>query len=226
MVSPPLHPRWLARPRTLLLAAPEHSPAAARAAQLAARWQAAVVPLPDDDPDAIAAEVARATADLIIADGLSPEIERLACASPRPLLAVKTPPAGPHRKLLVAVDHSARGARSLDLLQAFPDAAIELVHAYHLPFRDVVGADPALPAGLEHTPTPPPLALRGFRVDNRLGTPEKLLVEAVTTGAHDLAIVATHGAHDLGVSLIGRTAAALLAGLPCDVLMVPTADRR
>ncbi len=223
MVIPPPHPRWI--PRTLLLAAAAGSAAAARAAQLAARWQAAVVPLADTDPDAIAGEVSRATADLVIADGHSPDIERLACASPHPLLAVKAPPAGPHRKLLVAVDHSDRGARSLDLLQAFPDAAVELIHACHLPFRDIFGADPSLPAGTPAAPAAPPLTSCGFRVDNRFGTPETLLVEAVQAGAHDLAIVATHGRHDIGASLIGRTAAALLTALPCDVLMVPTADR-
>lgn len=68
----------------------------------------------------------------------------------------------------------------------------------------------------------PPDRLRGLPVDNRLGPPEKILVEAVEEDDYELAIVATHGAHDLGVSPIGRTAAALLAGLPCDVLMVPT----
>lgn len=222
MAGAPLPLRSIpARPQSILLVGNRFGAAGARAELLAREWMASGVAV-------AAAGEARAIetsgADLIvIGDGA--DAERIVCMANAPVLIVRSPPQLPYRRIVAAVDHSPRGARALDLLPAFATAQVALIHAYHLPFRDFMAGDtlPQDPARPDAEPVLPSERLCGMPVDNRLGTPERVLSEAVEQEDYDLAVVATHGAHDIGVSSIGRTAAALLAALPCDVLMVPTA---
>lgn len=220
MASHPLPP-IAARPRSILCV--DADAAGDRAHLLSSEWGASVAVI-DATGDALVAAIEASEVGLVVI-GDRPDVERLVSVARAPVLVVRTPADGAYRRMLVAVDHSPRGARALDLLPAFAGAHVDLIHAFHLPFRDFIAGDPgrrdaARPAA---EATRPPDRLRGLPVDNRLGPPEKILVEAVEDDDYELAIVATHGAHDLGVSPLGRTAAALLAGLPCDVLMVPTA---
>jgi nucleotide-binding universal stress UspA family protein len=210
-----------ARPRSILCIG--NAAARDRAGLLAGGWDASLAVI-DGSGDALVATLEASDVGLLVV-GDRPDVERLASVARAPLLVVRTPARLPYRRLIVAVDHSPRGARALDLLPAFAGAQVDLVHAFHLPFRDFIAGDPLGPEAARATPAAarPAEQLRGLRVDNRLGPPEKVLIEAVDEEDYELAIVATHGAHDLGVAPIGRTAAALLAGLPCDVLMVPTA---
>lgn len=162
---------------------------------------------------------------------LGTTVDRLVRASRAPVLVVKGRVRGDYAKLMFGCDYSEGSARALQALPAFPRAKAALVHAYHVPFegfvsrteneaevreRDVKECEAFLDSLA-------PTIRDRLAVVNRYGSACEVLTRAVQDDWFDLAVVGTHGKNGLGRVLIGSTAEALLACLPCDVLVVPVA---
>jgi nucleotide-binding universal stress UspA family protein len=167
-------------------------------------------------------------------------IERVAAASPVPVLAVTAPVTGPYSQPLVGVDFSECAARAARLAAVMaPGKALTLVNAYHIPYRalalrstgggemskrDRLGIEAGIraQAGAFDTDLGPDLTCEWVLVE---GTPaEAMATEARRRGA-DLICVGTHGRSWLSRAFLGSTAERMLADPPCDVLVVPLRPR-
>lgn len=169
-----------------------------------------------------------------VVDGLSAPspADRLVRASRCPVLVVKQPATAAYRRILVATDYSRPSASCLESLPAFPLADATLAHAYHEPFREWDGSGGRGITAEAASRS----AQRGFLADltpstrarlalwHQRGIVPDVLAQAVIDGGHDLAVVGRTGRGSLGLSLLGRTAQALLAGLPCDILIASKAQ--
>lgn len=148
-----------------------------------------------------------------------------------PVLIVKTRPRKPYRSLLVATDRSdcSRDAL-LTAADLFPEAALHLVHAYHVPYEvwlssaDVheyvrVEAERDLDTFLNSAGLSP--ALRE-RVQATLGYGEigTVISQAIRDTGADLVVLGTHGRNGFRHATIGSIAESLLSWVPVDTLMV------
>lgn len=148
-----------------------------------------------------------------------------------PVLVVKQRPRGPYRSILVASDFSTCSRSALlGAATLFPDAALHLVHACHLPREswlrsdgikeeiagyarrelDAFLTDPAIPESVRARVTP------------HLGYGELhdvVIRTARETGA-DLVALGTHGRSGFVRAIIGSAAQELLRWVPCDTLML------
>ncbi|MBU3991457.1 MAG: universal stress protein [Alphaproteobacteria bacterium] len=148
-----------------------------------------------------------------------------------PVLVVKQRPHGPYTSILVATDYSQCSRQALiKAARLFPDAAIHLVHAYHVPFEsrlksadvreyvtqeaqaelDAFVQDPIIPADVR------------ARITARLGYGELQAVVANTADevGSNLIVLGTHGLSGFVQTMIGSWAEALLQYLRHDTLMV------
>lgn len=148
-----------------------------------------------------------------------------------PVLVVKQRPRGPYRRILAATDFSSPSrAALLKAAELFPDAAIDLVHAYHVPYEAWLNSDevrseireeaqqelsaflndPALPESLRQ------------RITARLdyGETDRVMATALAETNADLVVLGTHGCSGLAHAAIGSTAASLLSWVNADTLMV------
>jgi nucleotide-binding universal stress UspA family protein len=148
-----------------------------------------------------------------------------------PVLVVKQRARGPYRSILVASDFSTCSRSALlGAATLFPDAALHLVHAYHVPYEswlksdgvkeeiagyaqgelDAFLADPAIPESVRARVTP------------HLGHGE--LHNVVTRTARevgaDLVALGTHGRSGFVQAVIGSAAQELLRWVPVDTLML------
>jgi len=147
-----------------------------------------------------------------------------------PVLVVRGRVRGPYAHMVVATDLS--GCSRAALLAAaglFPDTAITLVHAFHVPFegwlksddvkRDVrAEAQEELDAFLAH----PDVAALKARIEPLIDEGETgsvVMRQLDRTGA-DLLVLGTHGRSGFAHATIGSQAEALLAAVSVDVLMV------
>ena len=148
-----------------------------------------------------------------------------------PVLVVKQRPHGQYGRMLVATDLSdCSRAALLEAAELFPDAAINLIHAYHVPYegwlnseevRTEIGdeAQQAMSAFLND----PALsdALRE-RITAKLdyGETATVVAKALEDSAADLVVLGTHGHGGLVHATIGSTAESLLSWVKPDTLMV------
>jgi len=157
---------------------------------------------------------------------------------PAPVLMVARPAAGPHARVLAALDLSApalgalQAARGLGLLAG---AELLAFHAFDLPARGhmLLGDMPeeALSvqvAALEARARDALLAqLAGVAPEAapvlEQGPPAQALRRAVDRLAPDLVVIGTRGHGALGRLVLGSVAEEALRTLPCDVLAVPPA---
>lgn len=149
-----------------------------------------------------------------------------------PVLVVKDRPHAPYRKVLVAVDFSEASKQAvLAAARLFPDAQLEVLNAYHVPFEgwqsgeetreemrayaqgemDAFLADPelaAIPAG---------------RLTARIayGGTQECIHNAVELDAPDLLVLGTTGSSGFRHATLGSHANALLSSALVDTLMVP-----
>ncbi|MGO4170354.1 universal stress protein [Novosphingobium sp. YAF33] len=148
-----------------------------------------------------------------------------------PVLVVKQRARTPYRRMLVAVDLSVDALRTLRTAgELFPQVPIEVVHAYHVPFRGWVDSDgmreelrreagarldeflanEALPAALAARITP--------RLE--LGAPDEVLARAIMQFAPDLVVVGSRDRSGLAQATFGSNTSALLGWIAADTLVV------
>ena len=163
---------------------------------------------------------------------LGTTVDRLVRHSKVPVLVVKQRPLADYRSILVATDFSDCSATALEVAAAnFPEAALSLAHAYHVPLEPLLGREaqaPALQARiaeqlaefLEQLHLPAGVRERiDFQVD--YGETRQAIAGLVRSAEADLAVLGTHGRSALVEAVIGSNARALLESLPCDVMLVP-----
>ncbi|MCO4092919.1 MAG: universal stress protein [Sphingorhabdus sp.] len=148
-----------------------------------------------------------------------------------PVLVVKQRPHLPYTSILVAIDCSSCARQALlTAANLFPDAAIHVVHAYHVPYEGWLRSDGVkqecaewAQADLDNfmQDVTIPQDLRD-RLTTHLGygeTPSVLWKTAADVNA-DLVVLGTHGRSGFSQAVIGSTADALLQSMSCDTLMV------
>lgn len=148
-----------------------------------------------------------------------------------PVLVVKQRPHGPYTSILFATDYSHCSRQALlTAARLFPDAALHLVHAYHVPFESRLKsadvkeyvtqeAQKELDAFLQDTLIPTDVR---SRITARVGYGEIQTVVANTAdelGA-SLIVLGTHGSSGFVQATIGSWAETLLKGLRHDTLMI------
>lgn len=220
----------------------------ARAATLAAEYRAAIGVEVRTGKDFV--EIIRrareARAELIVLgahgehylrDGLlGTTVERVVRKGDRPVLIVRQKPAGPYRRVLVALDFSIHGHRALEWALALaPQAELHALHVHPLLDRALLrtaGADEPEIEALQRSADRESLD----KLDRFLATCESgntkierhvrhgypgptVAAEAARLGA-DLVAVGTHGRSGLLYVLLGSVAAHVLREAPCDVLAV------
>lgn len=163
---------------------------------------------------------------------LGTTVDRLVRRSHVPVLVVKEKPRSDYRSLLIATDFSNGSATALELaVQFFPEAALNLAHAYHVPFEPVLGREaqaPALQARIAeelddflhflHVPED----VRD-RIDFHLdyGETAPVISGLARSVEADLAVIGAHGKSGFVAATIGNNAKVLLESLSCDVMLVP-----
>lgn len=167
---------------------------------------------------------------------LGATLERLLRVCDRPLLVVREAPAGPYRKVLVAVDFSVCSARAFEAsVRLVPEGQFHLVHAFETPFAAFLTSRGAqLEAAAQHarelertieqqlqdmaTTLPggapkPELALVR-------GEPTNVILDQIAKQHPDLLAVGTHGRTGIARAVLGSVIRNLLRDPPCDVLAV------
>lgn len=148
-----------------------------------------------------------------------------------PVLVVKQRPHGPYTSILVATDYSSCSRQALlTAARLFPDAALHLIHAYHVPYEawlpseevrqevtreaqeelDAFVQDPAIPGDVR------------ARISARLGygEPHTVLLDTADEVGADLIALGTHGRSGFIPAVIGSMAEMLLRCGQRDTLMV------
>lgn len=163
---------------------------------------------------------------------LGTTVDRLVRRSHVPVLVVKERARSDYGDLLVATDFSNCSATALETaVSFFPDAALNLAHAYQVPFEPILSREANAPArqaeiAVEldeflhdlHVPT----EVRD-RIDFHLdyGETRQVISDLVKTMEIDLAVIGTHGRSGFVAAVIGSNAKALLESVACDVMLVP-----
>lgn len=156
-------------------------------------------------------------------------VERLARTSPAPTLIVSDRARGPYRRVVVGLDFSKPSTRAIHTALAyFPDAAVELFHAFQPPARGRVNLD-------EHRDQLRELARKEVDKFLRKSGPEAalglatvvepgdapgLLADYVHTVGADLVVLGAESRGALTSAIIGGAAARMLSALRGDVLLV------
>jgi nucleotide-binding universal stress UspA family protein len=137
--------------------------------------------------------------------------------------------------MLAATDLS--GCSRAALIKAaelFPDAAIDLIHAYHVPYESWLNSDEvraevrdeaqqALSAFLNNTALSDSLRERiAAKID--YGETATVMAKALQDSAADLVVLGTHGHSGFVHATIGSTAESLLSWVGPDTLMVRQRD--
>ena len=205
----------------------------------------------------IAEQASRMNADLIVMGRgqarflreafLGSTAERVVRQSQRPVLAVRLQPRGAYQRpaLAVGLDPLAEQAvHSAFKVLASPLPAIDVVHAFDIPFRGLIY--PSLPrdeaktmreaarANALHGLTQVlarALSTSGLRPTERpwwkhhvrFGSPREVVAEAVAKAGSDLLVVSTRACSGAAYAFAGSVAGDLLRAADCDVLIVPPA---
>jgi nucleotide-binding universal stress UspA family protein len=149
-----------------------------------------------------------------------------------PVLVIKDRPHGPYRRLLVAVDFSEASKQAvLAAASLFPDAHLDVVNAYHVPFEGWQSgketreemtryAQGELKAFLAD---PELAAIPADRITARLGYggTQEVIHEALARDNPDLLVLGTTGSSGFRHATLGSQANALLSSAAVDTLMVP-----
>jgi nucleotide-binding universal stress UspA family protein len=162
--------------------------------------------------------------------------ERVVRTCAVPVLLVREPVTAPYRRVLAAVDFSVFARRAVECaLRLLPDADIELIHAFSIPFggflegedtRDqmVAEIDARFRKLLDEE-------MAGFlaRLDDasrhlhcvmQEGGVREVITARVRQTTPDLLVIGTHGKSGLAQAFLGSVAEDLLRSPPCDVLTV------
>jgi nucleotide-binding universal stress UspA family protein len=157
-------------------------------------------------------------------------IERVLRHGSTPVLTVREEPAADYARVLVAVDLSAYSRRALEFAaRLVPDGEFVVLHAYDLPFADLVPAirpgraellQSEIGAQVQALLRDLPIAPDRLRSEIRLGGALPVVEAALGEFAPDLLVVGTHGRTGVAHALLGSVAERLLRRPQCDVLAV------
>ena len=149
--------------------------------------------------------------------------------APAPVLIVKQRPHGDYRRMLVAVDLSDHsGTTLMTAARLFPEAAIDLVHSYHIPFPNrldspemrafVQGeAQTQLDAFLVTLPAP---VRDRLHIHMKAGETGSVIAKAIDDTGADLVVLGTHGVSGFVHATLGSTTSSLLTWIKQDTLVV------
>ena len=196
-------------------------------------------------PKVIAETALQLGSDLIIAGAarhnnisdffLGTAVDHLVHHAVAPVLIVKERPRANYDRILVASDFSDFSAHALrTALEFFPDANIELAHAYHVAYEawlksDGVAAEMLSDAEKELREFMAGLNLSeadASRVTPKLveGNLHQSVHKMLDTGDFDLLVLGTHGRSGFVMATIGSRASEMMGWSPVDVLMVRKPD--
>lgn len=148
-----------------------------------------------------------------------------------PVLVVKQRPHGPYSSILVATDYSSCSRQALLTAAAlFPDAALHLIHAYHVPYEgwqrsDEVKQEVTREAQVElgafvQDPAIPDTVRARISARLGYGEPHTVVWDAADDVGANLVVFGTHGRSGFIPAVIGSMAEELLRCVPHDTLMV------
>ena len=196
-------------------------------------------------PEVIAETASQLDSDLIIVGAarhnnisdffLGTAVDHLVHHAKAPVLIVKERPRADYGQILVATDFSDFSAHALrTTLEFFPNAKIELVHAYHVAYEawlksDGVAAEMRSDAEKELHDFMTGMDLSEIdtaRVSPRLveGNLHQSIHNMLDTGDFDLLALGTHGRSGFVMATIGSRASETMGWSPVDVLMVRKPD--
>lgn len=148
-----------------------------------------------------------------------------------PVLVVKQRCHAPYRSILVATDYSTCSREALlKAAEMFPEATIQLVHAYHVPYEGWLRADDNkqaatqeaekdLNAFLQDAAIPDAVRER-TRIRIGYGETTRVVSDMALEDDVDLVVIGTHGRTGLIQATIGSMAESLLECVQADTLMV------
>lgn len=162
---------------------------------------------------------------------LGTAVDHLVHHAVAPVLIVKERPQAHYSRILVATDFSDFSAHALrTALELFPDAKIELVHAYHVAYEawlksDGVAAEMLSDAKKELSNFMDSINLSkadAARVSPRLveGNLHQSIYNMLDSGDFDLLVLGTHGKGGFLKATVGSRASEMMGWSPVDVLMV------
>ncbi|MEP2989970.1 MAG: universal stress protein [Parasphingorhabdus sp.] len=162
---------------------------------------------------------------------LGTAVDHLVHHATTPVLVVKERPLGQYKKIMVAADFSEFSVNALNTaLQFFPEASVEIVHAYHVAYEawlksDGVAEEMCAEAEKELTEFMAGMGLSEAdqaRVTPRLveGNLHQSIHRILNAGEIDLLVLGTHGRSGFAKATIGSRASEMLNWSPVDVLMV------
>lgn len=206
-------------------------PDAARHAELVVRKGSA--------PKVLGAIAAERASDLIVTGVarynsigdyfLGTAVDHIIRNADQPVLIARRRAVAPYGHLLVATDLSdCSRAALLAAAALFPDAAIRMVHAFHVPYEgwlksDDIKADvraeaqDELDAFLASIDAPVRSRLDAYVVEGEISS---VVIQELSRTNADLLVLGTHGRSGFAHATIGSHAEALLAAVNVDVLMV------
>lgn len=196
-------------------------------------------------PNIIAETASRLDSDLIIVGAarhnnisdffLGTAVDHLLRHARTPVLVVKERPRAQYQNIMVATDFSDFSRRALQAaMTLFPDAKIELVHAFHVAFEawlksEGVADEMRTDAEQEMETFMDSLALSDAdrsRIAFRLveGNLHQSIYNLLESENFDLLVLGTHGRGGFASATIGSRASEMLGWSPVDVLMVGKSD--
>jgi len=195
-------------------------------------------------PEVIADTAAQLDSDLIIVGAarhnnisdffMGTAVDHVIRHASAPVLIVKERPRGNYDRILVATDFSDFSAKALrTALDLFPDARIDLVHAYHVAYAAWLKSDGVA----EEMRGDAERELQGFlsrmdlsegdstRIKSRIveGNLHQSVFNMLDGGEYDLLVLGTHGRSGFAMATIGSRASEMMGWSPVDVLMVDKA---
>ncbi len=162
---------------------------------------------------------------------LGTAVDSIVRLADRPVLVVKQRPHRPYARLMIACDLSSHALQVLlEAADLFPDAELNLVHAYHIPYGSWIDSDRVrkdletearadLDAFAADADIPDAVRAR-LRLYLDCGDVDTVVDRALRTLHPDLLVLGTHGVSGYVQAAIGSTAAALLNWAPIDTLMI------
>jgi nucleotide-binding universal stress UspA family protein len=163
-------------------------------------------------------------------------VTSLARRAPVPTLVVKKKVLHTEERVVVATDMSDSSRDALEtVLRWFPLRKLVLFHAFDPPYRGMVDDKAGYDDQFEKVAIDQardflenlagPDAATKFEVTVRRGDPVGELEVVANGAATDLVVTGTRGRTGWAHALVGSVASRILEGVPCDVLVVPSAPR-
>lgn len=193
--------------------------------------------------DIIIETAEKASADLVICgthhklmigdEWLGSTMDRVLRFGSRPVLIVKTQPAGAYENILVAVDFSEPSAKALQFaIAAFPNASFTLINAVESSFSGFLKGAQSDQEELDRQHSEvsrfSESVLSGadasshsrLNIEVHQGAPVDVMRRHIADHPTDLVVIGTHGRTGLRRAILGSVAEDAIASLPCDVLAV------